>query len=91
MAWSVYSLRSAILNLYSLKSIVCQSKRSSRKSCYLMGQGDMELYCSETCPAAQEVLEMYQQFQAYQMDSEILLPEFFHEYVKLTGARISQR
>ncbi|MDZ7699487.1 MAG: hypothetical protein U5R49_21965 [Deltaproteobacteria bacterium] len=87
MAWSVYSLRSHILNLFSLDSIVCKAKQKNKKLCFLLG-GNMELLCSESCPVAQEVREMYQQFLMYQMDTELTLTDFFHTHVKVAGARI---
>ena len=91
LAWSVYALRKQVLTLYAIESIVCQSKHRNRHMCYLMG-GDLELFCSESCPASKEAKELHKNFLAYQMaDSDMLVTEFFKEFVKVTGSRISQR
>ncbi|HPJ68345.1 MAG TPA: hypothetical protein PLS62_11205 [Desulfobacteraceae bacterium] len=89
LAWAIYSLRSQIMNLYSLNSVNCTSKRPNKHLCFLMG-GNQELFCSEQCEACQMVKEMYIQFLRYQFDSDVTLPEFFKTYVKLTGTRVYQ-
>jgi len=89
LLWAVFSLRSQIMNLYTLNHIHCNSKRPNRHLCFLLN-GNMELHCSETCEAAIEVNEMYTSFLKYQLDSELTLPDFYKTHVKLTGTRIYQ-
>lgn len=90
LCWAVHSLRDKVMNLYNLSTINCKSRSKNRNLCFLMG-GGLELFCAGNCDAAQEVDELFRQYLQTQLDSDILLPEFFHEYVRLTGARISQR
>jgi hypothetical protein len=87
--WALFSLRREVLNLYEINNIQCFNKSNRRHMCFLMG-GGLELFCGRNCAAFQEVEELYRQFKAFQMDSELTLPEFFHAYVKVTGAVIYQ-
>jgi hypothetical protein len=88
-AWSIYSLRTAIMSLYRIGNIVCGLKSSRRHMCFLMG-GELELLCKEACPAYQEVANMYHQFQSCQLESDLTLQEFFDLKVRVEGAKIYQ-
>ena len=87
--WAIYALRSQIMNLYTISRIQCTSKGKNRNLCYLMG-GGLELYCSENCEAAIEIRDMHRQFLQYQLDSDILLTDFYKTHVKLTGIKTYQ-
>jgi hypothetical protein len=87
--WAIFSLRDAVMNLYTLGNILCKNKSARRHMCTLMG-GELVLLCSESCQAFQEVEAMFKEFKQYQLDSELTIPEFFETKVKLEGARISQ-
>jgi len=87
--WAIFSLRKEVLNLYELGTIQCFNKSNRRHMCFLMG-GNLELLCGKNCAAFDEIQGMFRQFKAFQMDSELTLPEFFHAYVKVTGAVIYQ-
>ncbi len=89
-AWAIYSLRTAIMNLYVLGSFYCQNKSRRRLMCYLMGSGDKELLCKESCLAHAEVEGMFREYKTHQLDSELTLPEFFFDKIKHIGCRISQ-
>lgn len=86
--WAIFSLRDAVMNLYTLGSFVCKNKSVRRHICTLMG-GDLVLLCSEQCQAFQEVESMFKEYKQYQLDSELTIPEFFTTKVK-HGIRISQ-
>lgn len=88
-AWAIYSLRTAIMNLYVLGSFYCKNKSKRRHMCFLMG-GNLELLCKESCQAYGEVEAMFREFKQHQFDSELTLPEFYFEKVRHIGARISQ-
>ncbi len=87
--WAVFALRSQIMNLYSLSSIRCNSRRPNRQHCFLMG-GSMLLYCAENCEAAQDVNELYNQFCQYQLSNDLTLSEFYKSHVKLYGTKVYQ-
>lgn len=87
--WAIFALRSQIISLFTLGHIQCTSKRKNRHLCFLMG-GNMELLCAEGCEAAQAVFEFYRQFLRYQLDSDLLLHEFYKNYVKLVGVKVYQ-
>jgi len=87
--WAIFSLRKEVLNLYELDTIQCFNKTNRRHHCFLMG-GNLELFCSKNCAAFQEVEGMFRQFKQFQMDSDLTLPEFFHAYIRVTGAVIYQ-
>ena len=89
LAWAVYSLRESELASYVISSIVCNSKSSHQKLCYLRSS-NMILPCADECPAHRQVLQMYNQYKTIKVDSEITLPEFFRTMVKITGARVYQ-
>lgn len=87
--WAIFALRSQIMNLYSLKSIMCTSKRPNRHLCFLMG-GNQLLHCSAYCEAAQEVMDLYKQFCRYQLETDLTPAEFYRAHVKLTGTKVYQ-
>ncbi len=87
--WSIFSLRSVIMNLYTLGNIACTNKSKRRLACFLFG-GGLQLLCSEQCQAFKEVESMFQEFKRFNLDSEITIPEFYERKVKLTGAKIYQ-
>jgi hypothetical protein len=89
LLWAVYSLRNEILQLYALPHVQCLNKSNRRKACYIFG-GSLELLCGEQCPAHQQVKEFYRQFQQYQTESALTLPEFYHHYVTVKGALLYQ-
>ena len=75
--WSIFALRSVVMNLYTLGNIQCLNKSKRRHMCFLM-QGSMTLLCSEQCHAYKEVEAMFKELKQYQFDSEMDLPEFFY-------------
>jgi len=87
--WSIFSLRSVIMNLYTLGNIACTNKSKRRLACFLFG-GGLQLLCSEQCQAFKEVESMFQEYKRFNLDSEITIPEFYERKVKLTGAKIYQ-
>ena len=87
--WAVFALRQAVMNVYQMGNIHCTSISKNRHMCALMG-GDLELFCSEACPAYQQLYELFILFKQYQMDSELTPPEFFRSYVQVKGAVIYQ-
>jgi hypothetical protein len=87
--WAIFSLRDAVMNLYTLGSFACKNKSTRRHLCFLMG-GSLRLLCRESCHAYQEVEGMFRQYKQYRLDSEITVEEFFDSKVKHVGARISQ-
>ncbi|MCB2191785.1 MAG: hypothetical protein KQI62_09485 [Deltaproteobacteria bacterium] len=89
--WAIFALREAVLAAYSLGSFVCHNRSPHRAYCFLMGKGDLELPgCKQDCPAYQRVEEMFRQFKQVSLDDELTLPEFYADYVRFEGARISQ-
>lgn len=87
--WSIFSLRSHVLNLYTLGSFQCFNKSPKRRLCVLMG-GDLSMLCRLRCPAYAELESMFQEHGQVVLDSELTIEEFFHECVRLKGVRISQ-
>ena len=87
--WAIFSLRAAVMNLYTLGNIQCDNRSQNRAMCFLMG-GGLQLACAEHCPAFHEVREQFIQFKQAQLDSELDIPEFFNSYVRVTGAVIYQ-
>ena len=77
------------MNLYTLDNLICKSKRPNSNLCYLLG-GSSELYCAEGCDAAIAVRDMYKNFLKYQLDSDLLIHEFYKNYVKLVGVKVYQ-
>jgi hypothetical protein len=90
LAWSVYSLRRAVLAAYELGSIACVNRTGGRRAvCYLLG-GGLQLLCTEKCAAHAQVKAMYDEFRRFDIESELTLAEFFKTYVKVSGAVIYQ-
>jgi hypothetical protein len=89
LAWSVYSVRNQILQLYQLPNVVCKLKSPRRSHCFIMG-GNLELLCGESCEAYQQVKDFYRQYMAYQTESALTLPEFYQSYVTIKGAKVYQ-
>jgi hypothetical protein len=87
--WAIFSLRSAVMNLYSLGNVMCINRSPKRRSCYLMG-GNLKLLCARECYSHDRVDQMFREYKQYQLDSEITIQEFFQIKVKMEGARISQ-
>jgi hypothetical protein len=89
--WAIFALRQEVLAAYSLGSFVCNNRSPHRAYCFLMGKGGLELPgCKQDCPAYQRVEEMFRQFKQVRLDDELTLPEFYADYVRFEGARISQ-
>ncbi|MFX0090784.1 MAG: hypothetical protein ACFFBD_03390, partial [Candidatus Hodarchaeota archaeon] len=87
--WAIFSLRSQLMNLYTLGSFVCKYKSSKRNLCFLMG-GSLKLSCKEQCQAYHEVASMFEEYKSFQFASNFTIQEFFEQKVKFDGARISQ-
>ena len=84
LAWAVHSLRQQELSAYTLKNIICDSKSSHARLCYLR-RGEMILPCSEYCPSHRRVAAMHRQHRANRVESDLTVPEFFKALVKLEG------
>ncbi len=89
LAWSIWSLRDVELTTYEIKKIVCRSKSSHVKLCYLRA-GDMVLPCSDVCEAHKTVEAMYLQYRRRKVNSEISIPTFFKSKVRLSGVKVYQ-
>ena len=87
--WAIFSLRRAVMNLYSLSNVMCTNRTPKRHLCYLMS-GNLVMLCARDCYAHQKVLQMFREYKSYQLDSEMTIQEFFQIKVKMEGARISQ-
>jgi hypothetical protein len=87
--YSIYSLRSEVLSLFTLGNIMCNLKSPKRRFCFLMG-GDKVLLCAHRCDPYSRVESMYQTYKSHQLDSEISIVDFLNHKVKRVGARISQ-
>jgi len=87
--WAIFSLRSAVMTLYTLGNVQCTYKSQNRHYCFLMG-GPHVLACSLKCDAFLRTQDMFQDFKKYQFDSELTIQEFYNHKVKRIGARISQ-
>jgi hypothetical protein len=89
LVWSVFSLRRAVMNLYTLGNVMCINRSPKRRNCYLMG-GNLILLCAKDCYSHDKVEQMFREYKQYQFDSEMTIQEFFQIKVKMEGARISQ-
>lgn len=87
LAWAVYSLRQKELAVYELENIVCASSSSHAPLCYLRG-GTAILHCSGSCPSHVRVNAMFQQFSSRNVESDLLLQDFYKNRVTVSGARI---
>ena len=87
LAWAIHSLREQELAAYVLRNIVCNSRSSHASLCYLR-RGDMVLACADSCPSHRKVAAMHLQHRSARVDSDIPLPTFFKNLVKIEGSRI---
>ena len=84
LCWSIHALRKQELASYSIDNITCSSRSTHAQACYLRG-GDLILPCGQTCRAHLEVLAMYNLHRKANVDSELMLPAFFANLVKVDG------
>ncbi|WP_052813183.1 hypothetical protein [Desulfonatronum thioautotrophicum] len=89
LCWAVYSLRERELAVYELADIVCHSKSSHARFCYLR-EGDLILPCSDACPAQIKVSQMFAQHKTSRVESDLNLQEFFKAMVTVSGVKIYQ-
>lgn len=89
LGWAIYSLRKEILANYVLGNIQCLNRGKTRQFCMLLG-GDLELGCSRSCLAFQQVKDMHREFKKFYTESELDISQFYKRYVKVTGALIVQ-
>ena len=87
LAWAVHALRSHELASYELRSINCGSRSRNAVLCYLR-LGDMVLHCSNICEVHKKVEGMYLQYKRHRVESDVSLPEFFGNFVKVAGVKI---
>jgi hypothetical protein len=87
--WAIFSLRSAVLNVYTLGNFHCLNRSPRRKFCFLMG-GGLKMLCSSECFAYKRVESMLREFKQFRLESELTVQEFFHLKVKREGVRIQQ-
>jgi hypothetical protein len=87
--WAIHSLRKEVLNLFEIDTIQCVNRSNKRHMCFMMG-GNLELYCKENCSAYQEVNEMWRLYRSFNEDSEVKIADFYHGFVKATGAVVYQ-
>lgn len=87
LAWAIHSLRQQEISTFSLDSIVCASRSTHAPACYLRG-GDLILPCGQTCKAHLQVQAMHNQYKAVNIDTELLLPEFFANMVEVDGVAL---
>lgn len=82
--WAIFSLRSHVLDLYTIDSVICSNLTNKRPLCFMMG-GNLVLHCAEHCHAYQEIEDQFRQFKSFSLDSELTVPEFFKSFVKVQG------
>ena len=87
LAWAIHSLREQELAAYVLRNLICNSKSTVAPFCY-MRRGDLVLACSEDCPSHRKVAAMFLQHRSNRVESDIALPTFFKNMVKVEGARV---
>ncbi|RJP90948.1 MAG: hypothetical protein C4518_08620 [Desulfobacteraceae bacterium] len=87
--WALFSLRKEVLNLFEIDTIQCDCRGGNRHMCFMMG-GGLELHCKGRCVAYGQVEEMWRQYRLFNEESEIRIPEFFHSFLRVTGAVIYQ-
>lgn len=87
LAWAIHALRQQELASYSLDSIVCGSRSTHAPACYLRG-GDLILPCGQACKAHLQVQAMHNQYRTVNIDTELLLPEFFANMVEIDGVAL---
>jgi len=89
LAWAVHSLRDKELAIYEIGDVVCESKSSHARFCYLR-EGDLILSCAESCPAQIQVNRMFLQHKSLRIDSELTRQEFFKAMVTVAGGKVYQ-
>ena len=87
--WAVFALRKVQLSMYQLGSVVCTNRTPKHRHCFILG-GTLEMFCSETCPAYQQINDMWKQYRALILEDEIDLINFYCEKVKRVGALVRQ-
>jgi len=87
--WAIFSLRSAVLNVYTLGDFQCLNRSAKRRLCFLMG-GRLKLLCARDCAAYCRVDDMLQEYKKFRLESEITVQEFYHQKVRRAGARVQQ-
>lgn len=87
LCWAIYSLRQNELAAYTLANIICDSRSPHGRFCYLR-TGDAILNCAKTCSTHARVQGMYLQHRKANVESDISLPDFFKNCVKVTGSRL---
>ena len=87
LAWAVYATRRSELAAFTLPNIICDSQSKHARFCYLR-TGDAILNCAKTCPTHVAVQTMYLQYRRTVIESDLSLPDFFLNLVKVKGARL---
>jgi hypothetical protein len=87
--WSIFALRSAVLSAYVLGNFQCHNRSPKRNYCFLMG-GSLELNCRFQCYAYERVHTMREEYQQFQLDSDLSISDFFYSHVKQRGAKVQQ-
>ena len=87
LAWAIYATRTDELAAYTLGNILCDSQSQYSRFCYLR-TGDAVLTCSRSCPSHAKVQGMYLQHKKMNIESDVSLPEFFKNFVKVKGAKL---
>jgi len=89
LAWAIYSIRSQILNVYTLGNVQCAARTATRQFCFLLG-GNLRLNCADKCPAYGKVVDMWLNYREQMLDDDMSIEDFFKKYVKREGALIYQ-
>ena len=87
LCWAIYATRKNELAAFTLPNIICDSQSKYSRFCYLR-TGDAILNCAKTCPTHTAVQGMFLQYRRTAIDSDLSLPEFFQNMVKVKGARL---
>jgi hypothetical protein len=64
--WAIFSLRSAVMNLYTLGNIQCTNRTPKRHLCYLFG-GTLVLLCARDCYSHDKADQMFREYKQYQL------------------------
>lgn len=87
LCWAIYATRKNELAAFTLPNIICDSQSKYSRFCYLR-TGDAILNCAKTCPTHTAVQGMFLQYRRTAIDSDLSLPEFFQNLVRVKGARL---
>ena len=87
LCWAIHSLRQQELASFTLHNIICTSTSSHANCCYLR-DGDLILPCCNTCQSHIQVLQMFNQYSAANIESEITLSAFFSNIVTVDGIHL---